>query len=94
MTINLLAEALADYNKALRLGKREGKSLPVLDDILKEKKITAAREIPLGLVQIPSEQLVGTKTAGRSAAFSKSFYPLLKDSTEFAGKWMELYKAH
>ena len=94
MTINLLAEALADYNKALRLGKREGKSLPVLDDILKEKKITAAREIPLGLVQIPSEQLVGTKTAGRSAAFSKSFYPLLKDSTEFAGQWMELYKAH
>lgn len=94
MTINLLAEALADYNKALRLGKREGKSLPVLDDILKGKKITAAREIPLGLVQIPSEQLVGTKTAGRSAAFSKSFYPLLKDSTEFAGKWMELYKAH
>ena len=94
MTINLLAEALADYNKALKLGKREGKSLPVLDDILKEKKITAAREIPLGLVQIPSEQLVGTKTAGRSAAFSKSFYPLLKDSTEFAGKWMELYKAH
>ena len=94
MMINLLAEALADYNKALRLGKREGKSLPVLDDILKEKKITAAREIPLGLVQIPSEQLVGTKTAGRSAAFSKSFYPLLKDSTEFAGKWMELYKAH
>lgn len=94
MSINLLAEALADYNKALRLGKREGKSLPVLDDILKEKKITAAREIPLGLVQIPSEQLVGTKTAGRSAAFSKSFYPLLKDSTEFAGKWMELYKAH
>ena len=94
MTINLLAEALADYNKALRLGKREGKSLPVLDDILKEKKITAAREIPLGLVQIPSEQLVGTKTAGRSAAFSKSFYPLLKDSTEYAGKWMELYKAH
>lgn len=39
MTINLLAEALADYNKALRLGKREGKSLPVLDDILKEKRL-------------------------------------------------------
>ena len=39
MSINLLAEALADYNKALRLGKREGKSLPVLDDILKENKV-------------------------------------------------------
>ena len=94
MAINLLAEALADYNKALRMGKREGQKLPVLDDILKEKHITAAREIPLGVVQIPSEQLVGTKTSGRSTAFSKSFYPLLKDSTEFAGKWMELYKAH
>jgi len=94
MAIKLLAEALADYNKALRMGKREGQKLPVLDDILKEKHITAAREIPLGVVQIPSEQLVGTKTSGRSTAFSKSFYPLLKDSTEFAGKWMELYKAH
>ncbi len=94
MTGNLNAEALSDYEKAYRLGKKEGQTLPVLDNILKEKNISATREIPLGLVQIPSELLVGTKTAGRSTSFSKSFYPILKDTTEFASKWMELYKAH
>ena len=94
MSNSYASEALADYDKAYRMGKKEGQTLPVLDDILKEKNITAAREIPLGLVQIPSELLVGTKTAGRSTAFSKSFYPILKENTEFAAKWMELYKAH
>lgn len=91
---SLASEALSDYDKAYRMGKKEGQTLPVLDDILKEKNISVAREVPLGLVQIPSELLVGTKTAGRSTAFSKSFYPLLKENTEFASKWMELYKAH
>lgn len=94
MANNLSAEALSDYEKAYRLGKKEGQTLPVLDNILKEKHISATREIPLGLVQIPSELIVGTKTAGRSTSFSKSFYPILKDTTEFASKWMELYKAH
>lgn len=92
--INYTAEAANDYNKAIKLGKKEGECVPVLDDILKEKNITAPREIPLGIVQIPSELLVGTKTAGRSSAFSKSFYPLLKEDTEFAAKWKELYQAH
>ncbi|NCC43621.1 MAG: BMP family ABC transporter substrate-binding protein [Clostridia bacterium] len=91
---NYGAEALADYGKAFRMGKREGQTLTVLDDILKARKISAAKEIPLGLVQIPIDQLVGTKTAGRGSAFSKSFYPILKENTEFAAKWMELYKAH
>ena len=50
----------------MRAGKREGETLPNLDDILKEKNIVAVREVPLGLVQIPSELIVGTNTAGRS----------------------------
>ena len=89
-----MAEAQNDYYKAMRAGKREGETLPNLDDILKEKNIVAVREVPLGLVQIPSELIVGTKTAGRSSAFSKGFKPLLKENTEFAYKWMALYKAH
>ena len=89
-----MAEAQNDYYKAMRAGKREGEILPNLDDILKEKNIVSVREVPLGLVQIPSELIVGTKTAGRSSAFSKSFKPLLKENTEFAYKWMALYKAH
>ncbi|WP_251353480.1 BMP family ABC transporter substrate-binding protein [Hominisplanchenecus murintestinalis] len=88
------SEALVDYEKAYRMGKKEGGSPAVLDDILKERNITASGGIPLGLVQIPAEQIVGTKSAARSAAFSKGFYPLLKADTEFAAKWMALYQAH
>ena len=88
------SEALADYEKAVRMGKRSGKTLPALDDLLKEKNITAIKEIPLGLVQIPANQIVGTKTAGRSSAFGENFMPVLKEGTEFAAKWVELYKAH
>ena len=32
-----MAEAQNDYYKAMRAGKREGETLPNLDDILKEK---------------------------------------------------------
>lgn len=94
MATNTMAEAYYDYEKACRMGKREGGHLLVLDDILKEKKLTAVREIPLGLVQIPAELIVGTKTAGRSTSFSKSFYPTLGPNTEFAEKWAQLYLSH
>ncbi len=94
MSVNSNTTAIEDYNKAYRLGKKEGVPLPCLDDILKAKNITSTREVPLGLVQIPTELLVGTKSAGRSNAFSKSFYPLLKENTEFAAKWITLDKAH
>lgn len=88
------SEALIDYDKAYHLGKKEGGAPAVLDDLLKEKNITAAGTVPLGLVQIPADQIAGTKSVGRSSAFSKSFYPLLKSDTEFAAKWMNLYRAH
>ncbi len=92
--IKSTSDALSDYEKAYRLGKKEGTYVIALDDILKERNITAIKEVPLGLVQIPIDQIAGTKTAGRSAAFSQSFYPLLKSNTEFASKWISLYKSH
>ena len=88
------AEAISEYEKAVKLGKKEGELVVALDDILKEKGIRPVSEVPLGLVQIPMELIAGTKTAGRSTAFSKSFYPLLKDKSEFAQKWVALYGAH
>ena len=94
MSVTTANEALAVYEKAYRYGKKEGGCPEVLDDILKERNISASAGIPLGLVQIPAELIVGTKTAGRSSAFSKNFYPLLKENTEFATKWVSLYRAH
>jgi basic membrane lipoprotein Med (substrate-binding protein (PBP1-ABC) superfamily) len=89
-----IVEATNEYLKALKLGKREGTPVESLDDLLKKNHIQIVGEMPLGLVQIPTDQIAGTKTAGRSSALSKSFYPLLKENSEFAHKWISLYNAH
>ena len=90
-----------DYLRAQKLGKREYQSrlmrglqptLEVLDDILPPKG--SYSEVPLGLVQIPSDQIVGTKTEGRSNAFASNFMPILKQNTEFARKWDALSTSH
>ena len=92
---------LEDYRNAQRAGLRacrasqaKGQSpyLAVLDDLLADEKI-AAQE-PLGLVEIPAESIVGTKTAGRHTAFAPNFMPLLDENTEFAHKWIHLCDAH
>ena len=92
---------LEDYKSALRAGQRayrariaRGQSpyLAVLDDVLKGVDIVAQE--PLGLVEIPSDSLVGTKTSGRHTAFSYDFMPLLEPDTEFAAKWSVLCDAH
>lgn len=87
-------EAREQYEKFLKLGKKEKTCLPVLDMILKEKEDEISGEIPLGIVSIPLEKVVGTKTEGRSNSFSSSFYPVMEEQTEFAAKWMNLYRAH
>jgi basic membrane lipoprotein Med (substrate-binding protein (PBP1-ABC) superfamily) len=66
--------------------------LQVLDDILSYTDITS--EVSLGLIDIPLDQVVGTKTAGRTNAFSGNFMPLLAANTEFAAKWGSLYDIH
>ena len=93
--------ALAEYMKAYKLGKKEyqarilqeqNPTLPVLDEILPTRGTFS--EVPLGLVQIPMDQIVGTKTEGRSNAFAANFMPILKENTEFARKWAALSTSH
>lgn len=93
--------ALTDYEKAYKLGKKDYQyralhglrpTLEVLDDILPPRG--SYSEVPLGLVQIPLDQVVGTKTNGRSNAFSGNFMPILKADSEFASKWSSLSKSH
>ena len=88
---------MEEYDKAYKLGKKEYQTrllngqlptLEVLDEILPENANFA--EVPLGVVQIPMRQIVGTKTAGRSTAFAANFMPILGNSTEFAAKWQNL----
>ena len=90
-----------DYSKAFKLGKKDYQSrmlrgekptLQVLDDILPEKG--SYSESQLGLVQIPIEQILGTKTVARSSSFAGNFMPILRESTEFAAKWAELSTRH
>lgn len=90
-----------DYNKAYKAGKKdyqarllrgEQPTLQILDDILPPRG--SYSEVPLGLVQIPIEQIVGTKTGGRSSAFAGNFMPILRENTEFAYKWAALSESH
>lgn len=94
MSNNNIAEAAQEYYKAYKLGKKEDLPMIVLDDILKEKGIQSPKEVNLGLVQVPINQIAGTKTAGRGSAFSRNFYPIIKGPSEFTMKWTNLYMAH
>ena len=93
--------ASEDYAKALKAGKREMTAriakkedpyLAVLDAI--PEAANSVMEYSLGLVQIPMDKIVGTKTEGRSRAFAANFMPIMEEDTEFAMKWIELYASH
>lgn len=76
-----------EYQAALTKGNYP--YLPVLDDMLTNVEI--ASEVNLGVLDIPLEYIVGTKTKGRTEAFAKNFMPLLGEKTEFGSKWAYLY---
>ena len=67
-------EALEEYQHAWKRAQRDYREkmaagqypyLPVLDDILQNANIK--NQLPIGIVEIPLELVVGTKTAGRTA---------------------------
>ena len=94
-------EAMEEYQKALKLGQREvrecqSKGRPINPAVLHQVagELAADKSINIGLVDIPANRIVGTKTAGRISAFSPSFLPLLDKNSEFATKWIDLCAAH
>ncbi|MBP3657249.1 MAG: BMP family ABC transporter substrate-binding protein [Clostridia bacterium] len=66
-------------------------ALPVLSDIIPQ--LNQLSPVPLGVIQIALSQIDGTVTKGRTAAFSRSFKPLLESGSEFSDKWVHLYDA-
>lgn len=94
------SEAVEEYAKALKEGNKEYKECvqkqidpnpAVLDEIL---GTDAAESVNVGLAEIPTRRIVGTKSAGRITVFTPSFRPLLKPDTEFATKWVNLCADH
>ncbi len=92
--------SLEDYKKAYKAGKKdyqarmmrgERPTLQVLDEILPSEALPMAS---LGLVQIPIDQIVGTRYGGRSNAFAGNYMPILEEGSEFATKWASLSTAH
>ena len=84
------------YSEALKLGQKAARgkdaALPVLDEILPPDKQLST--VDLGVVAVPAEFIVGTKSRGRTEAFAPNFMPLLPLKTEFSGKWAALCSAH
>ena len=89
------------YRDALKLGQKEYRAcassgrypyLPVLDDFIPAERSTAG--IDLGLLSVPEEFIVGTKTRARTNAFAANFMPILPEGTEFSQKWDLLCRSH
>lgn len=96
------ADAEFAYEKAVKLGLKESASLQaqgrspyplVLDELLDVHAHMEGSQY-IGLVDIPVERIVGTKSAGRTTAFSASFYPLADSESEFGRKWIALCEIH
>ena len=93
--------ATDEYAHALKAGQKEYRDLTaagrpahpaVLDELLPEN--SAETVVDVGLIEIPAERIVGTKSAGRITAFTPTFKPLLDSKSEFAAKWISLCAAH
>ena len=80
-----------DYSKAYKAGKKEYQRhlaegsypyLQALDESISHIDIVS--EVSLGLQQIPSELIAGTRSIGRRTAFAPNYMPLLDPHSEFA----------
>ena len=91
---------LEEYHKAMRQGLKEEKEAiargeePGLRVLPENPDTLAVRRESLGVVEIPSELIDGTCNDLRKNAFSRGFYPVLQEESEFAHKWSNLCKAH
>ncbi len=90
-----------EYARAQKAGLKEVRerqaqgretTLQVLDQL--QPGVDRFQTQHVGYVEIPTSQIVGTRTAGRITAFSPSFLPILDQESEFSSKWMALCGAH
>ena len=96
-----ITEAQDQYAAALKAGQKcyreavlkgEYPYPQVLDEILDER--LAAGRAELGVIEVPMDRIVGTKSKGRRNAFAANFMPLLPMESEFGNKWVALCDAN
>lgn len=99
--MNSQIESSEHYQKALKAGRKMQKLrvhqglnpyLEILDEILPDYHVSGQEE--LGVIEIPADKIVGTKTRGRSDAFASNFMPLIPEKSEFCMKWQTLCQYH
>ncbi len=90
---------LEEYTKAQKAAQREYKArmakgefpyVPALDDIRPDCNQLEQRS--LGMMEIPTWLIEGTRTRARQNSFSADFMPILSPESEFAVKWQNLYQ--
>ena len=88
------------YRKARAIGRRQVRDdiargiypyLPALDAMVDD--IATMHELPVGLMEIRCELIMGTRTRGRQNVFSRNFMPLADSDSEFAEKWSTLFQS-
>lgn len=99
--MNSRIESAEHYQQALKAGRKMQRQrvhqglypyLEVLDEILPNYSTAGQEE--LGIIEIPADKIVGTKTRGRSDAFAANFMPLIAEKSEFGQKWQNLCQYH
>lgn len=97
-----MTNALENYKDAVVKGKRayqhrkktRGQSghLTSLEGLLKDIEIVST--VPLGILEVPLNKVVGTYTNARRTAFAHNFMPLATAQSDFKDKWITLCHAH
>ena len=87
---------MEDYTKARKKGEKafrqavlEGR-FPYIKTL--DEQFEATGGTHLGIMDIPLEYIVGTKTTARQNAFACNFLPLYDEDTEFGMKWANLFR--
>ena len=89
------------YSEALKLGLKAARALsakgqspylPALDELIQSERAMTGTD--LGLMHVPAEFIIGTRSRGRTEAFAANFMPVLPENSEFAAKWHTLCSAH
>ena len=96
--MRIQAEAWGMYRKAYRQGKRSVRKMArqganpyllSLDSFLDDDTIT--ERVNLGILDIPTDKIVGVATQDKLEMYSYDFLPLSNPNTDFSTKWCKLY---